>query len=80
MSDFLGGIIGETYLRYVLYTNVLYPIFLDIPTQKLDTLYGHFFQKLNEKFHLQYYNTSGRQVFVCFLEEVKTPKSPSEIN
>ena len=28
----------------------------------------------------KYYDTSGRLVFVRFLEELKTPKSPFEIN
>ena len=33
-----------------------------------------------KKFNLQYYNTSGCLVFVRFLDELKTPKSPFEIN
>ena len=33
-----------------------------------------------KKFNLQYYDTSGRLVFVRFLEELKTPKSPFENN
>ena len=36
--------------------------------------------KTNKKFDLQYYDTSGWLVFVRFLEELKTPKSPFEIN
>ena len=37
-------------------------------------------KKRMKKFDLQYYDTSGWQVFVCFLQELKTPKSPFEIN
>ena len=37
-------------------------------------------KKRTKKFDLQYYDTSGRLVFVRFLEELKTPKSPFEIN
>ena len=33
-----------------------------------------------KKFDLQYYDTSGRLVFVRSLEELKPPKSPYEIN
>ena len=41
-------------------------------------------KKRTKKFDLQYYDTmtydtSGRLVFVCFLEELRTPKSPFEI-
>ena len=36
--------------------------------------------KTNKKFDLQYYDTSGWLVFVRFLEELKTTKSPFEIN
>jgi hypothetical protein len=36
--------------------------------------------KRTKKFNLEYYDTSGRLVFVRFLEELKTPKSPFEIN
>ena len=39
--------------------------------------YLQFFRKTNE---LNYYGTSSRIVFVRFLEELKTPKSPFEIN
>ena len=38
-------------------------------------------KKRTKKFDLQYYDsTSSRLVFVRFLEELKTPKSPFEIN
>ena len=37
-------------------------------------------KKRRKKIDLQYYDTSGRLVFVRFLEELKTPKSPFEIN
>ena len=37
-------------------------------------------KKWMKKFDLQYYDTSGRLVFIRFLEELKTPKSPFEIN
>ena len=37
-------------------------------------------KKQTKKFDLQYYDTSGRLVFVRFLEELKTPKSPFESN
>ena len=40
----------------------------------------HFFQKTNERIQFYFYDTSGWLVFVCFLEELKTPKSPFEIN
>ena len=36
--------------------------------------YPQFFQKTNKKIQLNYYDTSGRIVFVCFLEELKTQK------
>ena len=36
--------------------------------------YPQFFQKMNEKIQLNYYDISGRIVFVRFLEELKTPK------
>ena len=44
--------------------------------------YPEFFQKMNEKIQptVQYYDTSDRLVFVRFWEELKTPKSPSEMN
>ena len=35
---------------------------------------------MNEQIRLNYYHTSGRLVFVRFSEELKTPKSPFEIN
>ena len=37
-------------------------------------------KKRMKKFDLQYYDTLARFVFVRFLEELKTPKSPFEIN
>ena len=37
-------------------------------------------KKRTKKIVLQYYDTSGRLVFVRFLGELKTPKSPFEIN
>ena len=37
-------------------------------------------KKWTKKFNLQYYDTSGWLVFIRFLEELKTPKSPFEIN
>ena len=42
--------------------------------------YLQFFQKTNEKIQPNYYGTSSRIVFVRFLEELKTPRSPFEIN
>ena len=47
---------------------------------KRTCLCAEFFQKWTKKFNLQYYDTSGRLVFVRFLEELKTPKIPFEIN
>ena len=37
-------------------------------------------KKRTKKFDLQYYDTSGQLVFILFLEELKTPKSPFKIN
>ena len=37
-------------------------------------------KKRTKTFNLQYYDNSGRLVFVHFLEELKTSKSPLEIN
>ena len=37
-------------------------------------------KKQTKKFDIQYYDTSGRLVFVGYWEELKTPKSPFEIN
>ena len=37
-------------------------------------VYHVFFQKTNKKFNLQYYDTSGRLVFVRFLEEFEDIK------
>ena len=42
--------------------------------------YPQFFQKTNKTIMLHYYDTSGRIVFVRFLEELKTPKRHFEIN
>ena len=42
--------------------------------------YPQFFQKTIEKIHPNYLDTSGRIVFVRFLEELKTPKRHFEIN
>ena len=36
-------------------------------------------KKWTKKFDLQYYDTSGRLVFIRFLEELKTPKSPLKL-
>ena len=36
--------------------------------------YPEFFQKMNEKIRLNYYNTSGRIVFARFLKELTSPK------
>ena len=36
--------------------------------------YPQFFQKTNEKIRLKYYDTSGRLVFVRFLEEFEETK------
>ena len=35
-----------------------------------------FLQKMNEQIQLYYYDTSGRLVFVRFLEEIDDPKKP----
>ena len=35
-----------------------------------------FLQKTNEQIRLYYYDTSGRLVFVRFLEEINDPKKP----
>ena len=35
-----------------------------------------FLQKTNEQIRLYYYDTSGRLVFVRFLEEIDDPKKP----
>ena len=35
-----------------------------------------FLQKMNERIRLYYYDTSGRLVFVRFLEEIDDPKKP----
>ena len=35
-----------------------------------------FLQKMNEQIRRYYYDTSGRLVFVCFLEEIDDPKKP----
>ena len=35
-----------------------------------------FLQKTNERIRLYYYDTSGRLVFVRFLEEIDDPKKP----
>ena len=43
--------------------------------------YPEFFQEMNETIRpTVLYDTSGRLVFVRYLEELKTPKSPFEIN
>ena len=42
--------------------------------------YLQFSQKTNEKIRLNYYGTSSRIVFVCFLGELKIPKRHFEIN
>ena len=39
-----------------------------------------FLQKTNERIRLYYYDTSGRLVFVRFLEEIDDPKNHFEIN
>ena len=36
--------------------------------------YPEFFQKTNKKYDLQYYDTSGRLVFVRFLEKIEDTK------
>jgi hypothetical protein len=35
-----------------------------------------FLQKTNKRIQLYYYDTSGRLVFVLFLEEIDDPKKP----
>ena len=40
----------------------------------------HFLHKTNERIIPYYYETSGRLVFVRFLEEIDNPKNPFEIN
>ena len=40
----------------------------------------NFLQKTNERIRLYYYDTSGRLVFVHFLEEIDDPKNHFEIN
>ena len=35
-----------------------------------------YLQKTNEQIRLYYYDTSGRRVFVRFLEEIDDPKKP----
>ena len=37
-------------------------------------------KKRTKKFDIQYYDTSGRLIFVHFLGELKTPKNPFEFN
>ena len=39
-----------------------------------------FLQKTNEQIRLYYYDTSGRLVFVRFLEEIDVPQKRFEIN
>jgi hypothetical protein len=39
-----------------------------------------FSKKQMKKFNRMYYDTSGQLLFVQFLEELKTPRSPFEIN
>ena len=42
--------------------------------------YLQFFQKNERKNRPHYYGTSSRTVFICFLEELKSPKRHFEIN
>ena len=37
-------------------------------------------KKTNEEIRLNYYDTSGRHIFICFWKNLKTPKSRFEIN
>ena len=39
-----------------------------------------FLQKTNKRIQLSYYETSGKLVFVCFLEEIDDPKKHFENN